>query len=140
MDDHVALAHGFLHIPHAETVLRQQQGIAGLDADGLAAVRGEGAAALQEVAELLLDDLVDLWTREGFSACYVTHNLAEAVRLGHRIVVLSRRPGTIRDVVDVDIPLAERAERTAELAPIERRLWLLMREEARAADRELIGA
>ncbi len=93
-----------------------------------------------QTRELLLDDLVDLWTREGFSACYVTHNLAEAVRLGHRIVVLSRRPGTIRDVVAVDIPLAERAERTAELAPIERRLWLLMREEARAADRELLRA
>ena len=93
-----------------------------------------------QTRELLLDDLVDLYARERFSACYVTHNLAEAVRLGHRIVVLSRRPGTIREVVEVTIPLAERAERTAELAPIERRLWLLMREEARAADRELIGA
>src|SRR5690606_21801235 len=49
-----------------------------------------------QTRELLMDDLVELWTRERFSACYVTHNLAEAVRLGHRIVVLSRRPGRIR--------------------------------------------
>ncbi|WMS40889.1 ABC transporter ATP-binding protein [Acuticoccus sp. MNP-M23] len=93
-----------------------------------------------QTRELLIDDLVDLWSRERFSACYVTHNLAEAVRLGHRIIVLSRRPGTIRDIVEIDMPLAERAERIAELAPIERRLWNLMREEARAADRELLDA
>lgn len=41
-------------------------------------------------AVLLMDDLVGLWTRAPFTAVYVTHNLAEAVRLGHRIVVLSR--------------------------------------------------
>ncbi len=40
-----------------------------------------------------MDDLIALWTRQPFTAVYVTHNLAEAVRLGHRIVVLSRRPG-----------------------------------------------
>ena len=90
-----------------------------------------------QTRELLMDDLVDLWLRERFSACYVTHNLAEAVRLGHRIVILSRRPGKVREVVEIDMPLAERAERGAELAPIERRLWTLMREEACAADREL---
>src|SRR5690606_5671992 len=64
-----------------------------------------------QTRELLMDDLVDLWMRERFSACYVTHNLAEAVRLGHRIVVLSRRPGVIRDVIDVAMPIEERAER-----------------------------
>ena len=90
-----------------------------------------------QTRELLMDDLVDLWLRERFSACYVTHNLAEAVRLGHRIVILSRRPGKIREVVEIDMPLDERAERGAELAPIERRLWTLLREEARAAGREL---
>lgn len=46
-----------------------------------------------QTRELLMDDLVDLWTRQPFTAVYVTHNLNEAVRLGHRIVVLSRRPG-----------------------------------------------
>ena len=90
-----------------------------------------------QTRELLLDDLVELWRRERFSAVYVTHNLAEAVRLGARIVVLSRRPGIVRETVEIDMPLLERAERTAELAPVERRLWRLMRDEAREADREL---
>ncbi|MCB1813061.1 MAG: ABC transporter ATP-binding protein, partial [Candidatus Competibacteraceae bacterium] len=51
-----------------------------------------------QTRELLMDDLVALWTRTPFTAVYVTHNLHEAVRLGHRIVVLSRRPGRIREV------------------------------------------
>jgi len=49
-----------------------------------------------QTRELLMDDLVELWTRQPFTAVYVTHNLAEAVRLGHKVVVLSRRPGQIR--------------------------------------------
>jgi NitT/TauT family transport system ATP-binding protein len=93
-----------------------------------------------QTRELLLDDLVGLWERERFSSVYVTHNLAEAVRLGHRIVVLSRRPGRVREVVEVAMPLAERFERGAELEPIQRRLWTLLRDEAREADRELTDA
>lgn len=93
-----------------------------------------------QTRELLIDDLVDLWTRETFTACYVTHNLAEAVRLGHRIVVLSRRPGRIRDVVDIDIPLAERAHHLGDLENRQKALWGLMREEALAADMELASA
>jgi NitT/TauT family transport system ATP-binding protein len=90
-----------------------------------------------QTRELLMDDLVELWRRERFSACYVTHNLAEAVRLGHRIVVLSRRPGIIREIVEIDMPLAERADRAGELEKTQRALWQMMRDEALAADREL---
>jgi NitT/TauT family transport system ATP-binding protein len=93
-----------------------------------------------QTRELLLDDLLELWLRERFSACYVTHNLAEAVRLGHRIVVLSRRPGRIRELVRIDIPLAERSPATPELARLQQALWQLLRDEALAADRELADA
>ena len=90
-----------------------------------------------QTRELLMDDLVSLWTREAFTSCYVTHNLAEAVRLGHKVVVLSRRPGVIREIVDIDIPLAERQVSDPRLASIQQSLWDMMREEALSADREL---
>ena len=93
-----------------------------------------------QTRELLMDDLIDLWSRERFTACYVTHNLAEAVRLGHRIVVLSRRPGRIRQIVDIAMPLAERGAHFAELEREQRQLWERMREEAMAADMELADA
>jgi NitT/TauT family transport system ATP-binding protein len=90
-----------------------------------------------QTRELLMDDLVELWVRERFSACYVTHNLAEAVRIGHKIIVLSRRPGRIRETIEIDMPLNERAERGAELDPVQRQRWLHLRDEVREADREL---
>lgn len=92
-----------------------------------------------QTRELLMDDLVDLWTRQPFTAVYVTHNLAEAVRLGHRVVVLSRRPGEIREVVEIAKPLSERGFGDVDLDAQQKHLWHLMRDEARAADAELIN-
>jgi len=91
-----------------------------------------------QTRELLMDDLVGLWLRTPFTAVYVTHNLAEAVRLGHRIVVLSRRPGRVRKVIDIDTPLNARQSGDPALAAIEQELWQLMRDEAEAADQELL--
>ena len=91
-----------------------------------------------QTRELLMEDLVSLWSREPFTAVYVTHNLNEAVRLGHRIVVLSRRPGRVHQVVDIDIPLQKRSLAMPELEARQAELWDLMRAEAEAADMELI--
>ncbi len=88
--------------------------------------------------ELLMDDLIDLWTRERFSAVYITHNLQEAVRLGHRVVVLSRRPGTVREILEIDLPLEARDGHAAELELHRRHLWRLIRDEAQAAEMELV--
>lgn len=92
-----------------------------------------------QTRELLMDDLIALWTRQPFTAVYVTHNLAEAVRLGHSIVVLSRRPGQIREIVHLDKPLAERQFGDADLEAHQKHLWTLMRDEARAAETELLN-
>lgn len=93
-----------------------------------------------QTRELLMEDLVALWGREQFTAVYVTHNLSEAVRLGHRIVVLSRRPGRICEVVDIDTPLDQRDGTDPQLAEKVKELWQLLHDEAQAADRELADA
>ncbi|MBN06602.1 MAG: nitrate ABC transporter ATP-binding protein [Rhodospirillaceae bacterium] len=93
-----------------------------------------------QTRELLIEDLVDLWTREPFTAVYVTHNLAEAVRLGHSVAVFSRRPGQIRQVVKIGTPLADRKVTDPELIDRQDYLWRLMKDEALAADLELSDA
>ena len=93
-----------------------------------------------QTRELLMDDLVALWGRERFTAVYVTHNLAEAVRLGHRIAVLSRRPGQVREIAEIDTPLEDRRPDDPALVAVQADLWRLLREEAADADRELTGA
>ncbi len=90
-----------------------------------------------QTRELLMDDLVDLWLKEQYTACYVTHNLNEAVRLGHRVIVLSRRPGEIREIVEIDVPIEDRQSHPELLAQKQQYLWNLMRDEAMAADMEL---
>jgi len=49
-------------------------------------------------------DLVRIWQRERKTIVFVTHDIDEAVQLADRIVVLSPRPATIRDVVPIDLP------------------------------------
>ena len=93
-----------------------------------------------QTRELLMDDLVSLWLRQPFTAIYVTHNLSEAVRLGHQIVVLSRHPGRVREIITVEQPLGEREPGDPQLESIARHLWRLLREEARAADRATVHA
>lgn len=93
-----------------------------------------------QTRELLMDDLVSLWTRKPFTAVYVTHNLQEAVRLGHKIIVMSRRPGQIREVVTIDTPIENRTSADPVCQQKHDLLWNIMRDEARAADAELIDA
>ncbi len=90
-----------------------------------------------QTRELLLDDLVRLWTETRFTAVYVTHNLAEAVRIGHRIAVLSRRPGRIRAVVEIAMPLSERRDDAADMLRAREEIWQLIRDEAVVAEREI---
>ncbi|HBN47741.1 MAG TPA: nitrate ABC transporter ATP-binding protein, partial [Thalassospira sp.] len=86
---------------------------------------------------LLLDEFAALFARTGMTAVYVTHNLNEAVRLANRVVALRRRPGTIKEIHTIDIPIAERREGMPELIAHEQALWNLIRDEAIAADKEL---
>lgn len=120
--------------------MKQRVGIArALAVNPAVMLMDEPLSALDsQTRELLMDDLISLWTRTPFTAVYVTHNLAEAVRLGHRIVVMSHRPGQIREIVTLDKPLAERAFGDADLEQHQQRLWGLMRIEAAAADAELL--
>src|SRR6266851_3669566 len=75
-------------------------------------------------------------------AVYVTHNLEEAVRLADRIVVLSRRPGKVREVVAIPLTRGERGDITAreKLLALQSDLWSLIREEAIDAEREVLHA
>src|SRR5438309_2307982 len=61
-----------------------------------------------QTRDLLMDDFEAIWAREHTTAAYVTHNLAEALRMADRIMILRRRPGRIRQMFAVPIPRAER--------------------------------
>jgi len=49
------------------------------------------------------DELLQLWQETKFTVLFVTHSIAEAIRIGNRILLLSPHPGRVKaEVVDVD--------------------------------------
>ncbi len=108
--------------------MRQRVGIArALAVRPAVLLMDEPLSALDaQTRELLLDEVSALIARAGATVVWVTHNLAEAVRLGERIVVMSRRPGRVRAVL-----------RRGEAAASEAGLWAMIRDEAADAAREL---
>jgi NitT/TauT family transport system ATP-binding protein len=92
-----------------------------------------------QTRELLMVDFVRLLADGAMGAVYVTHNLEEAVRLADRIVVVSRRPGRVREVVPIPLTRGERGDINArgKLLALQSELWSLIREEAIDAEREV---
>jgi oligopeptide transport system ATP-binding protein len=92
-----------------------------------------------QTRELLIEDFLALWLDRRVAVLYVTHNLNEALRLADRVVVLSRRPGVVKEIVAVPIPRPERRSDAArlEIARLHDVLWRLIRNEAAVADREV---
>ena len=92
-----------------------------------------------QTRELLMEDFVRLLADRAMGAVYVTHNLEEAIRLADRIVVLSRRPGRVREVVTIPMTRGERGaiDARGKLLALQNELWSLIREEAIDAEREV---
>ena len=49
-------------------------------------------------------DLVRIWEREKKTILFVTHDIEEAVQLADRVLIMSQRPATIQEIVEIDLP------------------------------------
>ena len=65
----------------------------------------EPFGALDAQTRVVMQELLaDISRRTGTTILFITHDIDEAVLLGKRIYVMSRRPGTVREAITVDIP------------------------------------
>jgi len=72
-------------------------------------------------------ELLSLWAETKQTIVFVTHSVDEAVYLADRIVVLSQRPGTVREIIS--IPWSRPRDRTsAEFAEVRRRVLDMINE------------
>lgn len=81
---------------------------------------------------ILQEELLRLWGKTGATVVFITHDLDEAIYLSDRIVLMTRRPGRQKLMIDVNLPRPRysydvRAE--PEFVRLRRLAWDNLREE-----------
>ena len=98
----------------------------------------EPLGALDAQTRLILQvELLRIWGEtapkaQRKTAIFITHDIEEAVFLADRVVVMSRHPGRIRTVLDVDLPRPrdEHIRAHPRFAELSEEIWALIRNEA----------
>jgi NitT/TauT family transport system ATP-binding protein len=125
--------------------MQQRVGLAralATDADVLLMDEPFGAIDAQ-TRELMQEQLLKLWSGQKKTVIFITHDLDEAVLLSDRVVVLSRGPGRVRDVLEVRLPRprwqydVRKEERFAE---VRHRIWEMLRSDVEADAQKGVGA
>ncbi len=76
-----------------------------------------------------------LAARPGATSVFVTHDLDEAILLADTVIVMTARPGRVKEIVDVPFERSDRGEplmETPEFAELRHRLWKSLSEEQAA--------
>ena len=86
-----------------------------------------------QTRELMQAELLKIWERSHKTVLFITHQIDEAIYLSDRVVVLSGRPGTVREVVNIDIPRprALDVKRSNDFVGYVDRIWKLLEDDIR---------
>ena len=52
----------------------------------------------------LQSELLETWERDRKTCFFITHDVDEAIILAQKVIVMSARPGRIKEIIDIDIP------------------------------------
>lgn len=79
----------------------------------------------------LQTELLNTWVKEKKTCFFITHDVDEAIILGQRVVIMSARPGRIREVVDVKIPYprTQETKMTQEFIDLKNYIWNIVYKE-----------
>lgn len=86
--------------------------------------------------EAMQAELEGIISSTGKTVLFITHSIDEAITLADRIVVISHRPGCIREIVKNDLPrprMNDEVRGSAQYARLREHTWNLLKEEALGA-------
>ena len=84
-----------------------------------------------QTRHLMQTELLAIWRRSPKTVIFVTHDVQEAVYLAERVVVMSARPGRIKEIVTVGLDKADPdLTRSRAFADMSDHVWSLVRDEA----------
>ncbi len=63
------------------------------------------------------DDIWGIIRKENKTAILITHDISEAISMGDRVIVLSSRPGTVKNIFDINLSLEDRTPFASRSAP-----------------------
>lgn len=92
-------------------------------------------AQTREVMQL---ELLRIWQQGRKTVLFITHQIDEAVFLADRIVVLGRRPGWVKEIIQVELPRPRvlAVKRRAEFGAYVERVWNLIEKDVHASVQE----
>ena len=85
-----------------------------------------------QTREILQDELLRIYQTEPRTMVFITHSIEEAIALGDRILVMTARPGRVRELIAVDIPRPRTVESVIahpRFLELRDRCWRLLREQ-----------
>jgi NitT/TauT family transport system ATP-binding protein len=89
------------------------------------------AALDAQTRTIMQQELLNVWSAERRTAIFITHNIEEAILLGDRVVVMTARPGRIKEIVEVNLQ-RPRDVTSAEFNKTRRRVATLLEDEVQA--------
>jgi NitT/TauT family transport system ATP-binding protein len=79
----------------------------------------------EQTRRLLQEQLLTLWEEQRKTVVFVTHSMDEAVMLGDRVMLMTPRPGRVKEMIDVPLqrPRSPQVEKTSAFVEIKEYLW-----------------
>lgn len=122
------------HYPHELSGgMKQRVGLArALATEPEVLLMDEPFAALDaQTRDLMQTELLQIWERTGKTVLFVTHSIEEAAYLSDRVIVMTARPGRMKDIIPIGLPRPRDYEMrlTPEFNDIKSKIWEVLKEE-----------
>jgi NitT/TauT family transport system ATP-binding protein len=79
----------------------------------------------EQTRRLLQEQLLQLWERERKTVVFITHSMEEAVMLGDRVMLMTPRPGKVKEMIEIPLqrPRSRDLEKSPAFVEIKEYLW-----------------